>query len=151
MLLVTILVSLLIVMIAFFAVVKSNVLAQKRELEKAKEDYTGFGGHYNDSYETGQFILKIKPWIFLGYAVLVIVIGLFTAVYSTTEKEIGFTSAEVDSYLQLLKQKHAEAALLQMLNRKREATLDDIHRRERQLEKLDYLRHQLRKRAQARQ
>ena len=59
MLLVTILVSLLIVMIAFFAVVKSNVLAQKRELEKAKEDYTGFGGHYNDSYETGQFILKI--------------------------------------------------------------------------------------------
>ena len=36
MLLVTILVSLLIVMIAFFAVVKSNVLAQKRELEKAK-------------------------------------------------------------------------------------------------------------------
>ena len=92
MLLVTILVSLLIVMIAFFAVVKSNVLAQKRELEKAKEDYTGFGGHYNDSYETGQFILKIKPWIFLGYAVLVIVIGLFTAVYSTTEKEIGFTS-----------------------------------------------------------
>lgn len=92
MLLVTILVSLLIVMIAFFAVVKSNVLAQKRELEKAKEGYTGFGGHYNDSYETGQFILKIKPWIFLGYAVLVIVIGLFTAVYSTTEKEIGFTS-----------------------------------------------------------
>lgn len=92
MLLVTILVSLLIVMIAFFAVVKSNVLAQKRELEKAKEDYTGFGGHYNDSYETGQFILKIKPWIFLGYAVLVIVISLFTAVYSTTEKEIGFTS-----------------------------------------------------------
>ena len=92
MLLVTILVSLLIVMIAFFAVVKSNVLAQKRELEKAKEDYTGFGGHYNDSYETGQFILKINPWIFLGYAVLVIVIGLFTAVYSTTEKEIGFTS-----------------------------------------------------------
>ena len=92
MLLVTILVSLLIVMIAFFAVVKSNVLAQKRELEKAKEDYTGFGGHYNDSYETGQIIKKIKPWIFLGYAVLVIVIGLFTAVYSTTEKEIGFTS-----------------------------------------------------------
>lgn len=68
-----------------------------------------------------------------------------------TLQEIGFTSAEVDSYLQLLKQKHAEAALLQMLNRKREATLDDIHRRERQLEKLDYLRHQLRKRAQARQ
>ena len=92
MLLVTILVSLLIVMIAFFAVVKSNVKKKKRELEKAKEDYTGFGGHYNDSYETGQFILKIKPWIFLGYAVLVIVIGLFTAVYSTTEKEIGFTS-----------------------------------------------------------
>lgn len=45
MLLVTILVSLLIVMIAFFAVVKSNVLAQKRELEKAKEEDDGrFGG-----------------------------------------------------------------------------------------------------------
>lgn len=93
MLLVTILVSLLIVMIAFFAVVKNNVLAQKREFEKAKEkDYDGYGSYYSDSYEIGESILKLKPWIFLGYVGIVVVIGLFTAIYSTNEKEIGFTS-----------------------------------------------------------
>ena len=52
-----------------------------------------------------------------------------------TLHDIGFSSGGSD------------AERLRMLDRKRNAALDEIHFRERQLEKLDYLRHELRKAA----
>ena len=65
-----------------------------------------------------------------------------------TLHDIGFTSEEVESYMRLLlEQEDSGMARLRMLNQKRSATLDEIHFRERQLERLDYLRHALRKKA----
>ena len=49
--------------------------------------------------------------------------------------------------LLLLERGGSDAERLRMLDRKRNAALDEIHFRERQLEKLDYLRHELRKAA----
>ena len=45
----------------------------------------------------------------------------------------------------LLEQGNTDRDRLRMLDEKRKATLDDIHFREKQLERLDYLRHELRK------
>ena len=67
-----------------------------------------------------------------------------------TLHDIGFTSQEVETYMRLLLEgEGADGARLQMLERKREAALDEIHFRERQLERLDYLRHELRKKRAA--
>lgn len=64
-----------------------------------------------------------------------------------TLHDIGFTSREVETYMRLLvEQGGSDRARLRMLDEKRRAALDDIHFRERQLERLDYLRHELRKR-----
>ena len=64
-----------------------------------------------------------------------------------TLHDIGFTSQEVETYMRLLlEQKGTDRARLRMLDEKRRAALDDIHFREKQLERLDYLRHELRKR-----
>lgn len=41
--------------------------------------------------------------------------------------------------------KDGERERLRMLNRKRESTLDELHFRERQLQRLDYLRHEIQK------
>lgn len=66
-----------------------------------------------------------------------------------TLHDIGFTTGEVETYMRLLlEQEDSDAARLQMLDRKRHAALDEIHFRERQLERLDYLRHALRKKKQ---
>ncbi len=63
-----------------------------------------------------------------------------------TLHDIGFTTEEVETYMRLLlEQKDSGPARLHMLNQKRSATLDEIHFRERRLERLDYLRHELRK------
>ena len=63
-----------------------------------------------------------------------------------TLHDIGFTTEEVETYMRLLlEQKDSDMARLRMLNQKRSTTLDEIHFRERQLERLDYLRHELRK------
>ena len=59
---------------------------------------------------------------------------------------IGFTAEEAERYMRLLLEGEvAELACLRMLDQKRAAVLEEIHRRERQLEQLDYLRHALRK------
>ena len=64
-----------------------------------------------------------------------------------TLHDIGFTSQEVETYMRLLlEQEGTDRARLRMLDEKRRAALDDIHFREKQLERLDYLRHELRKR-----
>ena len=64
-----------------------------------------------------------------------------------TLHDIGFTSQEVETYMRLLlEQEGTDRARLRMLDEKRRAALDDIHFREKQLERLDYLRQELRKR-----
>lgn len=65
-----------------------------------------------------------------------------------TLHDIGFSSDEIETYMRLLiEHDGSNAERLRMLDRKRDAALDEIHFRERQLEKLDYLRHELRKAA----
>ena len=53
-----------------------------------------------------------------------------------TLHDIGFTAEEGD---------HTAAQRLSMLERKRSAALEEIHFKERQLQRLDYLRHEIRK------
>lgn len=64
----------------------------------------------------------------------------------TTLHDIGFTTEEVETYMRLtLEQADSEQDRLRMLNRKRDSTLDELHFRERQLQRLDYLRHEIQK------
>ena len=63
-----------------------------------------------------------------------------------TLHDIGFTSGEVETYMRLLlEQRRSEGQRLKMLEEKRSAALDEIHFRERQLQRLDHLRHEIRK------
>ena len=63
-----------------------------------------------------------------------------------TLHDIGFGNEEIEAYMRLLLEgEGAELACLRMLDQKRAAVLEEIHRRERQLEQLDYLRYELRK------
>ncbi len=60
--------------------------------------------------------------------------------------DIGFSAEETNAYLHLLSQ--GDAALnkrLEMLEQRRSRTLDEIHFREKQMDCLDYLRHQIQK------
>lgn len=61
-----------------------------------------------------------------------------------TLHDIGFTNAEVERYMKLLLQgKSGEDERLKMLETKRNGTLDEIHFKERQLDRLDYLRFEM--------
>ena len=61
-----------------------------------------------------------------------------------TLHDIGFTNAEVEHYMQLmLEGTHTKEQRLRMLNRRRSDALDEIHWKEKQLERLDYLRHSI--------
>lgn len=61
-----------------------------------------------------------------------------------TLHDIGFSSDEVERYMRLLLEGESTSAQrLEMLNQKRSATLDEIHFREMQLERVDYLRHKI--------
>lgn len=63
-----------------------------------------------------------------------------------TLHDIGFTTEEVETYMRLLLEGECSCAQrLRMLEEKRSAALDEIHFRERQLQRLDYLRHEIRK------
>lgn len=63
-----------------------------------------------------------------------------------TLHDIGFTSAEVEVYMRLLLEGESSGAQrLRMLEEKRSAALDEIHFKEHQLQRLDYLRHEIRK------
>ena len=63
-----------------------------------------------------------------------------------TLHDLGFSIAETQRYMRLLlEQPHTEQQRLQMLEEKRAAALDEIHFKERQLQRLDYLRHEIRK------
>ena len=63
-----------------------------------------------------------------------------------TLHDIGFTAEEAEKYMRLLlEQPDSDRKRLQMMEEKRSETLSEIHFRERQLQRLDYLRHELRK------
>lgn len=63
-----------------------------------------------------------------------------------TLHDIGFTTEEVETYMRLtLEQADSERERLRMLNRKRDSALNELHFRERQLQRLDYLRHEIQK------
>lgn len=63
-----------------------------------------------------------------------------------TLHDIGFTAEEVENYMRLLlEQPVSDRQRLRMMEEKRKATLDEIHFRERQLQRLDYLRHEIQK------
>ena len=63
-----------------------------------------------------------------------------------TLHDIGFTKEETEAYMRLLLEGDGTCAQrLRMLEEKRSAALDEIHFKERQLQRLDYLRHEIRK------
>lgn len=63
-----------------------------------------------------------------------------------TLHDIGFTAEEVETYMRLLlEQPDSDKKRLRMMEEKRNETLDEIHFRERQLQRLDYLRHEIQK------
>lgn len=63
-----------------------------------------------------------------------------------TLHDIGFSRDEVETYMRLLLERNStENERLRMLNAKRNNTLDEIHFREKQLERMDYLRHEIKK------
>lgn len=61
-----------------------------------------------------------------------------------TLHDIGFTNEQVEKYMRLLlKGKSTEKERLKMLSEKRNGTLDEIHFKEKQLDRLDYLRFEI--------
>lgn len=61
-----------------------------------------------------------------------------------TLHDIGFNNDEVERYMRLLLEgKSTEKERMKMLNEKRNGTLDEIHFKEQQLDRLDYLRFEL--------
>ena len=63
-----------------------------------------------------------------------------------TLHDIGFSKEEIKEYMELcLLGKESESERLKLLNEKRKTTLDAIHFRERQLDRLDYLRYEIQK------
>lgn len=63
-----------------------------------------------------------------------------------TLHDIGFTTEEVETYMRLLlEQPDSDKMRLRMMEEKRNETLDEIHFHERQLQRLDYLRHEIQK------
>ena len=63
-----------------------------------------------------------------------------------TLHDIGFSIEEVETYMRLLIAGESTGnERMRMLNKKRDSALDEIHFREKQLERMDYLRYQIRK------
>ena len=63
-----------------------------------------------------------------------------------TLHDVGFTNKEVEKYMRMmLDDQPSDEVLLKMLNKKRNSALDEIHFKERQLDRLDYLRHKIQK------
>lgn len=63
-----------------------------------------------------------------------------------TLHDIGFEHDEIANYMRLLIQGDStQAERMRILKQRRDRTLDEIHFQERRLDRLDYLRHQMRK------
>lgn len=66
-------------------------------------------------------------------------LGMVMALY-----EIGFSSREAETYMRLmLEGDSTQPQRLDMLNRKRGSTLDEIHFKEKQIAHMDYLRYEM--------
>lgn len=62
-----------------------------------------------------------------------------------TLHDIGFSNEEVELYMHLLLEgESTENQRMRMLNQRRSTALDEIHFKEKQLERLDYLRYKIR-------
>lgn len=63
-----------------------------------------------------------------------------------TLHDAGFSNEEVETYMRLLLEgESTEAERLAIISRHRDSTLDEIHLRQAQLDRLDYLRYKIRK------
>lgn len=63
-----------------------------------------------------------------------------------TLHDIGFSNEEVESYMRLLLEGGStEEERLNMLRKKRGSTLDEIHFKQKQLDRMDYLRYKIEK------
>lgn len=61
-----------------------------------------------------------------------------------TLHDIGFNAEEVESYMRLLLEGvSTDSKRLRMLEEKRSRTLDEIHFKERQMDRMDYLRYKI--------
>lgn len=61
-----------------------------------------------------------------------------------TLHDIGFQNDEVEEYMRLLLEgENTEEQRMQMLNKRRGIALDEIHFREKQLDRVDYLRYKI--------
>ena len=61
-----------------------------------------------------------------------------------TLHDVGFAPADIEAFMRLAMQgKDTEAARMRMLNQHRSEALDEIHFREKQLERMDYLRYEI--------
>ena len=66
-----------------------------------------------------------------------------------TLHDIGFTNDEVERYMRLLlEEKDTGPERLRMLKQHRDSTLDEIHFKQKQLDRLDYLRYKIQKAAE---
>lgn len=63
-----------------------------------------------------------------------------------TLNDCGYTKQEIESYMKLMIQgKSTEQERMSMLNKRRFSMLDELHFKQRQLDYLDYLRHEIQK------
>ena len=63
-----------------------------------------------------------------------------------TLHDVGFANEEIEQYMRLyLSEKDTTEELSEMLRNKRDGTLDEIHLKQKQLDRLDYLRFEIAK------
>lgn len=63
-----------------------------------------------------------------------------------TLHDVGFDNSEVEAYMRLLLEGDStEKERLDMLNKKRGVTLDELHFKQKQLDRVDYLRYKIQK------
>ena len=63
--------------------------------------------------------------------------------------DVGFTNDEVENYMRLLLEgDNTEQERLEIIRRHRDSTLDEIHFKQAQLDRLDYLRYKIQKAGQ---
>ncbi len=61
-----------------------------------------------------------------------------------TLHDVGFTNEEVERYMRLaLSENETSEERMSMLRKKRNGTLDEIHFKQKQLDRLDYLRYEI--------
>lgn len=60
-----------------------------------------------------------------------------------TLHDIGFSKEDIDEYMQLMLSGKNDEECIAMLNKRRKLTLDKIHVMEKQIDNIDYLRHEI--------